>query len=78
MNKNFKNMSIGAIASVIAGAYYLYGSKDGLAKKLVRRHPHVFGSMKLATARQVAARWDDIKKRERALKKQDRLRLRRP
>ncbi len=33
MNKNFKNMSIGAIASVIAGAYYLYGSKDGAAKR---------------------------------------------
>lgn len=26
-------MSIGAIASVIAGAYYLYGSKDGVAKR---------------------------------------------
>lgn len=33
MNKNFKNMSIGAIASVIAGAYYMYGSKDGVAKR---------------------------------------------
>lgn len=33
MNKNFKNMSIGAIASVIAGAYYLYGSRDGEAKR---------------------------------------------
>jgi hypothetical protein len=33
MNKNFKNMSIGAIASVIAGAYYLYGSKEGQAKR---------------------------------------------
>lgn len=33
MNKNFKNMSIGAVASVIAGAYYLYGSKDGVAKR---------------------------------------------
>lgn len=33
MNKNFKNMSIGAIASVIAGAYYLYGSQDGAAKR---------------------------------------------
>ncbi len=33
MNKNFKNMSIGAIASMIAGAYYLYGSKDGVAKR---------------------------------------------
>jgi len=33
MTKNYKNMSIGAIASVIAGAYYLYGSKDGVAKR---------------------------------------------
>ncbi len=33
MNKNFKNMSIGAIASAIAGAYYLYGSRDGEAKR---------------------------------------------
>jgi len=33
MNKNFKNMSIGAIASAIAGAYYMYGSPDGVAKR---------------------------------------------
>lgn len=33
MNKNFKNMSIGAVASAIAGAYYLYGSRDGEAKR---------------------------------------------
>lgn len=33
MNKNFKNMTIGAVASVIAGAYYLYGSKEGEAKR---------------------------------------------
>lgn len=26
-------MTIGAIASAIAGAYYLYGSKDGVAKR---------------------------------------------
>ncbi len=26
-------MSIGAIASVIAGAYYIYGSKEGVAKR---------------------------------------------
>lgn len=37
MNKNsvkkFSNMSIGAIAAGIAGAYYLYGSPDGEAKR---------------------------------------------
>lgn len=33
MNKNFKNMTIGAIASTIAGAYYLYGSPQGEARR---------------------------------------------
>jgi hypothetical protein len=33
MNKNFKNMTISAVASAIAGAYYLYGSRDGEAKR---------------------------------------------
>ena len=31
MNKNFKNMAIGAVASTIAGAYYIYGSREGQA-----------------------------------------------
>lgn len=53
------------------GRFTIHDVVDGLAKKLVRRHPHVFGAMKLTTAAQVAARWDDIKKRERALKRQD-------
>ena len=29
MNKNFSKMAIGAVASTIAGAYYLYGSREG-------------------------------------------------
>ena len=41
---------------------------DGLAKKLVRRHPHVFGGMKLKTAADVVANWDDIKKKEKELR----------
>lgn len=41
---------------------------DGLAKKLVRRHPHVFGDLKLKTAADVVARWDEIKKREKELR----------
>lgn len=41
---------------------------DGLAKKLVRRHPHVFGGLKLKTAADVVARWDEIKKREKELR----------
>ncbi len=41
---------------------------NGLAKKLVRRHPHVFGGMKLKTADDVVANWDEIKKREKELR----------
>jgi len=33
MAKNLKNASIGAVASLIAGAYYMYGSKEGVARR---------------------------------------------
>ncbi|HTP79576.1 MAG TPA: nucleoside triphosphate pyrophosphohydrolase [Bacteroidota bacterium] len=33
-------------------------------QKLIRRHPHVFGSGKARTAGEVAARWEILKKRE--------------
>lgn len=33
-------------------------------EKLVRRHPHVFGTGKLATAEQVIAKWEEIKATE--------------
>src|SRR5579862_2651967 len=37
----------------------------GITSKLVRRHPHVFGSVQADTADQVLANWDEIKKQER-------------
>jgi tetrapyrrole methylase family protein/MazG family protein len=37
---------------------------DGIAKKLVLRHPHVFGENKVETSSQVLDLWDDIKKEE--------------
>jgi MazG family protein len=40
-------------------------------RKLVRRHPHVFGRRKLQTADEVLASWKDIKKTERARRQQD-------
>jgi tetrapyrrole methylase family protein/MazG family protein len=41
-----------------------------LGRKLVRRHPHVFGGAeKLRTAGQVVARWDELKKREKAMRR---------
>ncbi|MDX8345986.1 nucleoside triphosphate pyrophosphohydrolase [Rossellomorea sp. YZS02] len=37
---------------------------EGLASKMVRRHPHVFGSVQVENTEQVKANWDEIKKRE--------------
>jgi XTP/dITP diphosphohydrolase len=36
----------------------------GIASKLVRRHPHVFGDVSVADADEVVANWDAIKKAE--------------
>ena len=38
----------------------------GMAEKLVRRHPHVFGSVEERDSRGVRGRWEDIKEQERA------------
>lgn len=39
---------------------------EGVAKKLVLRHPHVFGDKKLARAQDVLDNWDSLKADERA------------
>jgi MazG family protein len=39
---------------------------DGVSKKLVLRHPHVFGDAKLARAQDVLDNWDTLKANERA------------
>jgi tetrapyrrole methylase family protein/MazG family protein len=38
----------------------------GIAEKLIRRHPHVFGAERVAGVDQVLANWEKIKKQERA------------
>src|SRR5437868_2050325 len=40
---------------------------DGVSKKLVLRHPHVFGDAKLARAQDVLDNWDQLKADERAM-----------
>ena len=37
---------------------------DGICKKLIRRHPHVFGRLELDTPEQVLATWDEVKRQE--------------
>lgn len=38
---------------------------DGICRKLVQRHPHVFGQAKAETAQEVLAAWDGIKRKSR-------------
>ena len=43
---------------------------DGICKKLIERHPHVFGDVKAETAKEVLKNWDEIKKKEKGQKNQ--------
>lgn len=49
-----------------AGAFVLEDVHERVARKLVRRHPHVFGTVEARTADDVVATWEAIKARERA------------
>ncbi len=37
---------------------------DGIARKMILRHPHVFGDVKAETTEQVLTNWDNIKRKE--------------
>ena len=45
-------------------AFTLGGILKAVSEKLIRRHPHVFGSAKAATAREVKANWERLKMQE--------------
>ncbi len=49
-----------------SGHFDLAAIARGLAGKLVRRHPHVFGEAEIPDARAQAAAWEEHKARERA------------
>jgi XTP/dITP diphosphohydrolase/tetrapyrrole methylase family protein/MazG family protein/ATP diphosphatase len=46
------------------GAGSLAEVAEGMAQKLIRRHPHVFGEAEAASAREVLVNWDRIKREE--------------
>lgn len=48
-----------------AGAFDIDDVAEVLRRKLVRRHPHVFGSVEAGSAGEVKANWDRIKEEER-------------
>lgn len=51
------------------GAFTIEDVIDGVAKKMVRRHPHVFAGMKIETEEERLAMWQNIKNKEKAQKK---------
>ena len=50
------------------GRFTIADVVDGLAAKLVRRHPHVFGDVTAVTPEEGLASWEAIKKKEKELK----------
>lgn len=50
------------------GAFTIDDVIDGLCKKMIRRHPHVFGDIKVNSPEESLALWNEIKKREKAEK----------
>lgn len=48
------------------GLFDMAGLIENLHEKLVRRHPHVFGSKEAASAADVSRLWEEMKARERA------------
>ena len=47
------------------GHFMLIEVLERITKKMIHRHPHVFGSTTVRTAEEVAENWDKIKKQER-------------
>ena len=53
--------------SVIAeeeGLFTIEDVIDEISQKMIRRHPHVFGSVQAETSDQVLVNWEEIKKKE--------------
>ncbi len=49
-----------------AGAFTISDVIESVHTKMVRRHPHVFGSVTAKTSREVLKNWEQIKREERA------------
>ncbi|HET6188056.1 MAG TPA: MazG family protein [Trebonia sp.] len=59
---------IAAERAAVEGGFTIDDVADTLAAKLVRRHPHVFGTTAVSSAADVNRNWEEIKKAERAAK----------
>jgi tetrapyrrole methylase family protein/MazG family protein len=48
-----------------AGEFKLGDVVEGINKKLIHRHPHIFGTKKVKDAEEVAHNWEELKREER-------------
>ena len=55
------------------GQFTMADVVNGLAEKMVRRHPHVFGDEEYGSPEQNQARWEEIKRQEKEAKKRRKL-----
>src|SRR3990170_8477623 len=46
------------------GLFDIYSVMEGMAEKMIRRHPHVFGKAKAKTSKDVLNQWAEIKRLE--------------
>lgn len=53
------------------GHFDIQDVADGINKKMINRHPHVFGDTKVENAKQVLMQWEELKDREREEKHGD-------
>ena len=52
------------------GSFDFSDVADGICKKLIERHPHVFGSVNVSSTDEVLSNWDDIKRKSKGQKTQ--------
>lgn len=50
-----------------AGRFALDDVSDGICKKLILRHPHIFGDVRVSGSGEVLKNWDSIKREEKQL-----------
>ena len=46
------------------GTFDIDDVADGICKKLIFRHPHIFGNVEVASSEEVLRNWDDLKRKE--------------
>ena len=46
------------------GVFDMDDVADGICKKLIFRHPHIFGNVEVASSEEVLRNWDDLKRKE--------------